>query len=179
MIVALESAAKQYITWRWKWGEKADLVEEVGAEKTSKAAFADVWWEVKKTWVNQVKLSDTSESVFVDVIWYDLAAERYNLLGPIALTAWVKEILATSKDWQAFQVSLDDWHLENRNSFDTWLKDLEAASYAWHAVHVALAAWQPEHPLAFAAWHTIMKARTLRSGDTVCGTLSLMSGTLT
>ncbi len=162
-IVALESAAKQDIRWRWKWREKAGLVEEVGAEetfKTSKAAFEHAWWWVEKTWANQVKLSDTSKSWrMVDVIWKNLAEKPYNLLGPIALTAWVKEILATSKDWQAFQVSLDDWHSENRNSFEAWLKDLEAASCAWQAAHVALAAWQPEHPLAFTAWRTNMKAR--------------------
>ncbi|CAK9203822.1 unnamed protein product [Sphagnum troendelagicum] len=186
MIVVLESAAEQYITWRRKWGEKADLVEEVGPEKTfktSKAAFENVWWEVKKTSVNQLKLSYTSERRRVDELWGYRADQTYNLLGPIALTAWVKEILATSKDWQAFQVSLADWHLESRNSFEVWLKDLEAASYAWQAAHVALAAWQPEHPLAFAAWHSIMKGRaTLYAGDTktpVCGTLSLISGSLT
>jgi hypothetical protein len=159
------------------------LVEEVGAEKTfktSKAAFEDVWCEVKETWGNQVKLRDTFESWMVDVIWDNLAAKPYNLLGPIALTAWVKEILATSKDWQAFQVSLDDWHFENRNSFEAWLKDLEAASYAWQAAHVALAAWQPEHPLAFEAWHAIMKERATQCcGHTVCGTLSIISGSLT
>jgi hypothetical protein len=82
-------------------------VEAVGAEKTfriSKAAFEDVWWEVKEIWANQVKLSDTSESWMVDVIWDNLAENPYNLLGPIALTAWVKENLATSKDWQAFKL---------------------------------------------------------------------------
>ncbi len=83
------------------------MVEAVGAEKTfriSKAAFEDVWWEVKEIWANQVKLSDTSESWMVDVIWDNLAENPYNLFGPIALTAWVKENLATSKDWQAFNL---------------------------------------------------------------------------
>ncbi len=162
------------------------MVEDLRAEttfETSKAAFENVWREVKKTWANQVKLSYTSERWREDELWRYLAEETYHLLGPIALTAWVKEILANSKDWQAFQVSLDDWHLESRHSFEVLLKDLEAASYAWEAAHVALAAWQPEHPLAFAAWHTIMKGRaTLYSVHTitpVCGTLSLISGSLT
>jgi serine/threonine protein kinase len=177
-IVALESAARQNITRRWKWREKADLMEELGAEKTfktSKTAFEDVWLEVKETWANQVKLSDTPEGWMVNVIWDNLAEKRYNLLGPIALTAWVKEILETSKDWQAFQVSLHKWQFENRNSFKAWLKDLKAASYAWKAAHVALAAWQPEHRLAVRAWRTILKRRgTLYDEDTVRGTLSLM-----
>jgi hypothetical protein len=172
----------------WEWWEKAYLAEEVGAVKTlktSEAAFEDVWREVEKAWANQVKLSDTSERLMVNAIWNHLAEQPYNLLGPTALTAWVKEILATSKDWQAFQVSLDDWHFKNRNSFEAWLKALEAASCAWQAAHVALAAWQPEDLLAFRAWHIIMKTRpmkaraTLSSVDTVSGTLSLMSGTLT
>jgi hypothetical protein len=158
-------------------------VEEMGAEKTfktSEAAFKDVWWEVKETWANQVKLSDTSERLMVNAIWNNLAEKPYNLLGPIALTAWVKEILATSKDWQAFQVSLDDWHFENRNSFEAWLKDLEAASYAWQAAHVALAAWQPEHPLALRAWHIFITEGKRQSWRyTVCAKLSLISGTLT
>jgi hypothetical protein len=148
-------------------------------------AFDEAWQMVKETWANHVTgsfrlgasgtdLIDGSEMETIEEgpidakretertvweIWANEVLEPYNLLGPTA-EDWLKKILATSKEWQVFRATLNAWHTENQNSFQSWRdKELQESSHAWKEVSVAIHAWRVRSPTAFTAWQALKKEK--------------------
>ncbi|CAN5958989.1 unnamed protein product [Sphagnum jensenii] len=141
-------------------------------------AFNEAWQLVEETWTNHVGRGfrpgesgtdlgsemETLEEGQIDAkretertvreIWPNEALEPYNLLGPTA-EYWLKEILATSKEWQAFRTTLNAWHSENEDNFQIWKDELQRASFAWEKVCVAYHACHVESPIAFIAWQAL------------------------
>jgi hypothetical protein len=87
-------------------------------------------------------------------IWLNKAREPYNLLGPTAEN-WLKEILATSKEWHAFLRTLNVWHSGNEGFFQGWIYELQRASFAWQEVCVTFHACHVESPIAYVACQTL------------------------
>ncbi len=145
-------------------------------------AFDEAWQLVKETWANHVMRGFSlreSGTDFIDgsemetleegqinmkretkrtvkTIWANEAVEPYNLLGPTA-EHWLEKILATSKEWQVFQATLDAWHTENVNNFRSWQDKLQKSLSAWMEVCVQIDAWHVESPIAFIAWQFLKK----------------------
>jgi hypothetical protein len=89
-------------------------------------------------------------------IWANEVLEPYNLLGPTA-EDWLKNILATSKEWQVFRAILDAWHTEDQNSFRSWQDKLQESSSAWKEFCVLIHAWHVKSPTAFIVWQALKK----------------------
>jgi serine/threonine protein kinase len=144
------------------------------------AFFDEAWDLVEETWTNHVERGfhpgesgtdlidgsemETLEEGQIDAkretertvreIWLNEAREPYNLLGPTAEN-WLKEILATSKEWHAFLRILNVWHSEHEGFFQGWKDELQRASFAWQEVCVAFHACHVESPIAYVAWQTL------------------------
>jgi len=63
------------------------------------------------------------------------AEEAYYLLGPRG-KYWLKEILATSKEWQTFQTTCHAWLPQNKYTYVRWESELEHAAYDWEKLQV-------------------------------------------
>jgi hypothetical protein len=144
------------------------------------SAFNKAWFVVKKTWTNHVGRGfppGESGTDFIDgleketvkegqieakkkiermvmEIWANEALESYNLLGPTT-EYWLKEVLATSKEWQALQEVLNALDSGNEGSFQMWKDELKKATFAWEEVHDAFQAWHVKSPIGFIAWQAL------------------------
>jgi hypothetical protein len=120
-------------------------------------ALDKVWHLVEEAWTNHVgqgfrpgesgtNLIDGSQMETLE------ALECYNLLGPAA-EYWIKEILATSKELQAFQTTLDSWR--HSEIWGIWEYELRAISFAWEKLLVTFHACHVESPIPFIAWQAL------------------------
>jgi serine/threonine protein kinase len=144
------------------------------------SAFNKAWFLVKKSWTNHVGRGfppGESGTDFIDgleketvkegqidakkktermitEIWANEALESYNFLGPTT-EHWLKEILATSKEWQTFQEILHAWDSGNEGYFQMWKDEMKKAAFAWEEVHDAFQAWHVKSPIGFIAWQAL------------------------
>jgi len=143
-------------------------------------AFYKAWHLVNETWTNHVgrgfrpwesgtDLANGSEMETLEEgeivanreteskarkIWPNEALEPYNLLGSTA-EFWLKEILATSVEWQKFRRIFKAWHSVNLGS-QIWKDRLQRASFAWQEVCVAFQACHVESSIAFITWQVLL-----------------------
>ncbi len=140
-----------------KFGGTRVTSDEIRDVLGAHEALNEAWHLVEEAWTNHVgqgfhpgesgtNLIDGSQMETLE------ALERYNLLGPAA-EYWLKEILATSKELQAFQTTLDSWR--HSEIWGIWEYELRAISFALEKVVVAFHACHVERPIPFIAWQAL------------------------
>jgi hypothetical protein len=134
------------------------------------SAFDDAWYLVQETWINHVGKGagkyppKTVRKIcaryapmrMAREICANKALKPCNLLGPTA-KYWLKKILATSEEWQAFLTTLHTWHSQNEATFQRWKDELQRASSAWEEVYVPFHAWHVRSAIAFTALEAVEK----------------------